>query len=152
MFFPTTAYWHLAKLRVSEKISSCVLIETGSLFWTNNYSLQREAGFAWCLQADSGSRKQPTGLMSTPGNPQLVPGSEKGEEHNFCVGGEQVLRAEQGARAATPGQELKRIKIGQEGFVQRRSRKGHEVGEGEAGAEAYFRKRGKRKQSKRRNW
>lgn len=89
--------------------------------------------------------------MSTPGNSQLLPGSEKGEEHNLCVGGEQVLQAEQGARAATPGQELKRIKIGQEGFVQRRSRKGHEVGEGEAGAGAYFRKRRQRKQSKRSN-
>lgn len=72
--------------------------------------------------------------------------------HSFCVGREQVLRPEQGARAVTPGQELRRIKVGQEGLLlQRRSRKEHKVGERQTGVEAYCRKRRQRKQRKRSN-
>ena len=51
-----------------------------------------------------------------------MPGSEKGEDTQFLCGF--LLRAEQGARAATPGQELKRINVGQEGLCRGEAGKG----------------------------
>lgn len=62
-----------------------MLTETAGVFGTHNYTLQSKVGFVWCLEAQRGTRKQPTGLVPTLGCPQLVLGREKGEGHTISV-------------------------------------------------------------------
>jgi len=113
--------------------------------------LQREEGFAWCLQAHGGTRKHPTGPMPTQGCPQLAPGSEEGEDTQFLCGWRIGPNSRAGSMSSDTRSGAQRDKGWTGGVMQRRSMKGHEVGEGEAGVEAYSRKRRQGKRRKRNN-